>query len=91
MGENDVVPLQLLPMQKARLADAGLYYLKSDSIESFSQMDFVAAQAVARMVLRVADEQIQILENLTVGDFVVLSPGHGKCRVCALAEGVFVL
>lgn len=60
-------------MQKARLADAGLYYLKSDSIESFSQMDFVAAQAVARMVLRVADEQIQILENLTVGDFVVLS------------------
>lgn len=66
LGDNGEVPLQLPLAKKATLAEAGLYYMYSESLEAPSQMDFVAAQAVAKMVLQVAIQQPQILEKLMV-------------------------
>ncbi|KAI0797914.1 hypothetical protein C8Q75DRAFT_845203 [Abortiporus biennis] len=69
-GENESY-LQLPMETAARLADGGLYYLYTESLDSSSQTAFQASQAVAKMVLRVAEGQPLVLGRLAKSQVAV--------------------
>ncbi|KAI0079929.1 hypothetical protein K474DRAFT_1638767 [Panus rudis PR-1116 ss-1] len=58
------VYLPLPPESTARLADGGLSYLYAESFDP-SHADFAASQAIARMILQIAEEQPQAIVKLT--------------------------
>lgn len=49
-----------------RLAEDGLLYLHSYNAMSLWHQDFVLCQAVAKMVLQVAEQNIELLQHLEV-------------------------
>ncbi|KAH8106968.1 hypothetical protein BXZ70DRAFT_1003857 [Cristinia sonorae] len=58
-------PIQLSYERYATLADAGFTYLYSDGIAASSLAGFAVSQAVANLVLQVAQDQPQILSKVT--------------------------
>jgi len=63
-GPDKEVPIQLTYERLALLADAGFAYLYADGVGTSSIIGFAASQAVANMVLQVAEDQPQILSKI---------------------------
>ncbi|TCD71881.1 hypothetical protein EIP91_000013 [Steccherinum ochraceum] len=58
-------PIQLSYARYATLADAGFAYLYADGLGTSSTTSFAASQAVANLVLQVAEDQPQVLSKIT--------------------------
>lgn len=61
-------PIPLTYERYATLADAGFAYLYADGLGTSSLAGFAASQAVANMVLQVAEDQPQVLSKIAVSD-----------------------
>ncbi len=59
-------PLRLSSEKLAELAACGIYSLQMGCLPDSQPQDFAVSQAVARMVLQIAEQQPSVLFNLNV-------------------------